>query len=234
MSTVDQSMQLFEQPGTTSDQINKTTYVELAVRTGKMAQRAALLTDEVDETSGQVHQLHAEALSQALAASALNLESEPLVPLLGELTDAFAYSWATLARCIRLTPTAVRKWRRGDEPSRENKQRVARLVAFSRFLKEIDPRVHDVGDWLEGLMTPAATLSRADLYRVGADVDLLRMARSVVRVGPDNIRPEDLLDHYVEGWRTRHANDERFSVEWDSEGAPSIVYREDGESRSGG
>jgi hypothetical protein len=89
--------------------------------------------------------------------------------------------------------------------------------------------VQDVGDWLEGLMTPAATLTRGDVYRIGADVDLLRIARSVVRVGPDNIRPEDLLDHYVRDWRTKYANDERFAVEWDADGMPSIVYDEDGE-----
>jgi hypothetical protein len=188
-----------------------------------------LLTDQADQTSGRVHELHATALAQSLRAEALNLESDPLTELLGELTERFAFSWATLARCIRVTPTAVRKWRKGDEPARENKQRVAQLVAFSRCLKGIDPRVEDVGDWLEGLMSPIATLTRADLYRVGADVDLLRMARSAVRVGPDNVRPEDLLDHYIEGWRTQHGADERFAVEWDPEGMPSIVYREDGD-----
>jgi hypothetical protein len=229
MSTVDLSTQLFEQQGTASEQINTTTYAELAVRTGKVAQQAALLTDRVDQTSGEVHQVHADALAQTLRLSALNLESEQLAQLLSELTDDFAFSWTTLARCIRVTPTAVRKWRRGDDPARENRQRVAQLVAFSRFLKDVDPRIHDVGDWLEGLMTPAATLTRGDLYRAGADVDLLRMARSVVRVGPDNIRPEDLLDHYVPGWRTTYGSDERFAVEWDADGMPSIVYREDDE-----
>ena len=229
MSTVDRTRQLFEQPGTASEQINLTTYEELAARTGKVAQQAALLTDQADQTSGQVHQLHAEALAQALRAVALNLESEPLTELLGELTEDFAFSWATLARCIRVTPTAVRKWRKGDEPARENKQRVAELVAFARCLKDVDPRVHDVGDWLEGLMSPVATLTRADLYRAGADVNLLRMARSVVRAGPDNVRPEDLLDHYVEGWRTKYGDDERFAVEWDADVMPTIVYREEGE-----
>lgn len=229
MSIVDHTIQLFEQQGTESEQINKTTYEELARRTGKVVEQAALLTDRADKTSGDVHQLHAQALAHALDAAALNLESEPLTVLLGELTGGFAFSWTTLARCLRVTPTAVRKWRRGDESTRENKQRVSRLVAFSRFMTEIDPRVHDVGDWLEGLMTPAATLTRADLYRADAGVDLLRMARSVVRAGPDNVRPEDLLDRYVEGWRTKWGNDERFVVDWDNDGMPSIVYREDRE-----
>jgi len=231
MSTLDRTVRLFEQQGTESDQINKSTYEELAVRTGKVVQQAAMLTDRADETSGASHELHAQALAQALELSELQLEGEPLTDLLSELTDDFGFSWATLARCLRVTPTAVRKWRRGDEPARENKQRVARLVAFARFLREIDPRVTDVGHWIEGIMSPSTTLTRADLYRAGAAVDLLRMARSVVRVGPDNIRPEDLLDHYVANWRTKYANDERFGVEWDQEGMPSIIYHEDGESR---
>lgn len=231
MSTIDRTVQLFEQQGTDSEQINRTTYKELAVRTGRVVQEAAELTDRADETSGAIHQLHAQALAHAAEVSALDIESEPLSDALEELTDAFSFSWSTLARCIRVTPTAVRKWRRGDEPARENKQRVARLVAFSRFLRDIDPRIQDVGDWLEGLVSPAATLTRADLYRFGAGVDLLRMARSVVRIGPDNIRPEDLLDAYVEGWRSKFANDERFGVEWDEEGMPSVVYREGGEPR---
>jgi hypothetical protein len=227
--TVERRAQLFEQQGTSSEQINTTTYEELAVRTGHVAREAALLTDRVDETSGAVHQLHAEALGQNMDAIGLQIEPEALASLLAELTDDFAFSWTTLARCIRVTPTAVRKWRRGDEPARENKQRVARLVAFSRLLRDIDPRVHDVGDWLEGLMTRSTTLTRADLYRLNADVGLLRMARSAVRAGPDNVRPEDLLDHFVADWRTRYANDERFAVELDMDGMPSIVYREDGE-----
>jgi hypothetical protein len=229
MSTVDRSMELFEQQGTESDQINKTTYKELALRTGRVVQEAAMLTDRADQTAGASHQLHAQALGQALEAMGLDAEAEPLPELLSNLTDDFAFSWSTLARCIRVTPTAVRKWRHGEELARENKQRVARLIAFSRLLHEIDPRIHDVGDWLEGLVSPDATLTRADLYRTGADVDLLRMARSVVRAGPDNIRPEDVLDHYAQGWRTQFATDDRVTVEWDSEGMPSIIYRGDGE-----
>jgi hypothetical protein len=226
MSTVDRSTELFEQRGTESDQINKDSYADLALRTGSVAQRAAMLTDQVDRTAGAVHQLHAEALGHALETLGLDLEAEGLPQLLGSLTDDFAFSWSTLARCTKVTPTAVRKWRRGDEPARENKQRVARLVAFSRLLHEIDPRVQDVGDWLEGLVSTVSTLTRADLYRIGAAVDLLRMARSVVRAGPDNLRPEDLLDHYVDGWRRRFANDERVGIQWDADGMPSIVYRE--------
>ncbi len=229
MSTVDRSIELFEQQGTESDQINKSTYADLALRTGSIAQQTAMLTDRADRTAGEIHQLHAETLGQALETLGLDLEAEELPHLLGILTDEFAFSWSTLARCVRVTPTAVRKWRRGDEPARENKQRVARLVAFSRLLHDVDPRIQDVGDWLEGLVSPTSTLTRADLYRVGAAVDLLRMARSVVRAGPDNVRPEDLLDHYVDGWRRRFGNDERVGIQWDSDGMPSIVYREDDE-----
>lgn len=227
MSTVDRSTELFEQPGTESEQINKSTYADLAIRTGRVAKEAAMLTDRADRTAGEIHQLHAEALGQALETLALDLEADGLPELLGTLTDEFAFSWSTLARCIRVTPTAVRKWRRGDEPARENKQRVARLLAFSKLLHEIDPRIQDAGDWLEGLVSAASTLTRADLYRIGAGVDLLRMARSVVRAGPDNLRPEDLLDHYVQGWRRRFGTDERVGLRWDDDGMPSIVYRED-------
>lgn len=227
--SADQAGQLFEQPGTTSEQIKRTTYRELAVQTGEVAQEAARLTDEVDVTSGAVHQLHAEALERALSLAALDLESEQLSSLLEELTEEFAFTWSTLARCVHVTPTAVRKWRRGDESSRENKQKVASLLAFSKSLKDIDPRVHDVGQWLEGLVSPAATLTRVDLYRLGGNINLLRMARSVVRVGPDNIRPEDLLDYHVEDWRGRFGNDDRYVVEWDEDRMPSILYREDNE-----
>jgi hypothetical protein len=227
MTTPAAGRQLFEQQGTSSEQINKTTYEDLAVATGEIVQKAAELTDRADTTSGEIHQIHAEAVERLLEVAGLNLEAEPLSALLEELTDRYGFSWATLARCVRVTPTAVRKWRRGDEAAQEKKQRVARVLAFSHLLEQIDPRLSDAGHWLEGLMTRSATLTRADLYRAGADVDLLRMARSVVRPGPDNVRPEDLLDHYVSDWRTRFANDDRFKVEWDEEQMPSIVVRED-------
>ena len=46
MSTLDRTVRLFEQQGTESDQINKSTYEELAVRTGKVVQQAGLAGTE--------------------------------------------------------------------------------------------------------------------------------------------------------------------------------------------
>lgn len=212
-----------EDAAATATQVQPDVYRDLAGATGDLAVRAAELTDRYDRGANDAQELHTEALQHALTALTMDLEREPLAELLDELSGRFGFSWSTLARCLRVTPTAVRKWRRGEEPSAENKQRVAYALAFARKLQEIDARLTDVGYWLEAPMSAETTLTRADLYRGGAAVDLLRMARSSVRVAPDTLRPEQVLDVHVPGWRRSHARDERFAVRWDEEGMPSIV-----------
>lgn len=217
-----------EDAAATATQVQPDAYRDLAAATGDLAVRAAELTDHYDQGANDAQELHAEALQQALTAVTMELELESLAGLLDELSGRFGFSWSTLARCLRVTPTAVRKWRRGDEPSAENKQRVAHALAFARKLQEIDARLTDVGYWLEAPMSAETTLTRADLYRAGAGVDLLRMARSGVRAAPDNLGPEQVLDAHVPGWRRSHGRDERFAVTWDDEGMPSIGIDEPG------
>jgi hypothetical protein len=214
--------------GATATQVQTDAYIDLAAATGDLAARAAQLTDRFDQSANEAQELHAETLHHALTALTMDLERESLGELLDELSGTFGFSWSTLARCLRVTPTAVRKWRRGDEPSAENKQRAAYTLAFARKLQEIDVRLLDVGYWLEAPMSAETTLTRADLYRSGAAVDLLRMARSSVRVGPDNLRPDQVLDAHVPDWRRTHARDDRFAVQWDDDGMPSIVVDEPG------
>lgn len=225
MSVTSSDWRFAEDAGTTATQVQTGAYLDLTAATGNLAARAAELTDRYDQGATEAQELHTEALQHALTALTMELEREVVGTLLDELSDRFG-SWSTLARCIGVTSTALRKWRRGDEPSAENKQRVAYALAFARKLEEVDVRLRDAGYWLEAPMSAETTLTRADVYRTGAAVDLLRMARSCVRVGPDNLRPEQVLEAHVPGWRRTHARDERFKVRWDDEGMPSIVVEE--------
>ena len=181
------------------------------------------MSDQKHDSLGP-NDLHAKNLKAKLDVLAQKLEHEPISVLLETLVDAHEFSWNTLARCIKNTPTAARRWRRGDQgPSSEEKQRVAYLLAFTAKICEI---VDDVDYCLTSPMSSESSAARMDLYRVGAAVDLTRLARSQERLGLDSAFPYRILDFYIPDWRITNGSDERFSVVWDSNGIPSIVFEE--------
>jgi len=197
---------LFVQPGTRT----QVTSPDLLVA------RTAELRDSVDDLSTNVETLHSNSQELQLAHVAAELELVKAPELLGELADQFVLPWALLARTIGVTPAAVRKWRRGERITPQYHQRLAEFVAFCRVLAQRDPRIDDVGHWLEMSVASSADVSRADLYIDGHRTELLDIARR-------SSTGEQVLDAADPGWRDRIARARHFQVVRHEDGSTSLV-----------
>jgi hypothetical protein len=185
---------------------------------GEVLNDCSVLRDETTQLAGEVHGLHHRArqgkLDELTATFALR---EPL-----ELLDALSergLSWALIAKLIRVSPTAVRKWRRGAPITPENRRSLARLLGFLELAAEAMSPTADPAAWLEVRISDEATLTPADLYRHGS-LDLL------LDYASQRLAPQEILDGFDPGWRERYRPDDRFMVVEAEDGMPAIVERD--------
>lgn len=177
----------------------------------------AELRDDYMRGAARAQELHEDVELDELERNARSLELESTPELLEALADA-GFSWATIARLVEITPTAVRKWRKGAGVTASNQQRLAHLLAMARMLTRVQPRIDDVAYWLETPCREDTALLRLDLYRAQAYNALLALAaerRPVV----------ELLDEVLPDWRRLHGRDARFELVWTEDGGPLIVMR---------
>ncbi|HKG37550.1 MAG TPA: hypothetical protein VKB25_01045 [Conexibacter sp.] len=170
---------------------------------------AGALRSEIDDLHSGVR---VEALDERTSAIALGDPRD----LLTVLADEFGLSWATIARMTNVSPTAVRKWRRGETIAPENRRGLARVVAFLRMVEEGSSPLGDPASWLEMPLSDEANLAPVDLYLAGA-ADLL-LDHAAGRLGS-----QETLDRAMPNWRQVHPADTRFKVETAADGLPVIV-----------
>jgi hypothetical protein len=118
---------------------------------------------------------------------------------------------------IGVTPTAIRKWRRGEQITGLNRQRLALLLAFLELLKSPFP-IPDPASWLDMPLSADATLTPADLYAANRRDLLVDFASR--RQGAHAV-----LDAYDGEWRTRYAVDSRFEVVRAPDGELSLAEK---------
>jgi transposase-like protein len=201
----------------TTRRLDSTRSEQIAERTLLLAATAEL-RDDFMRGAARAQELHEDVELDELERNARSLELESTPELLEALVDV-GFSWATIARLLDITPTAVRKWRKGAGVTASNHQRLAHLLATARMLTRVQPRIDDVAFWLETPCREDTALLRLDLYRAKAYNALLALAaerRQVV----------ELLDEVLPDWRRLHGRDARFELVWaDDDGAPLIVMR---------
>jgi hypothetical protein len=188
------------------------------VRDPQLLARSAELRDDAIQVSSDVVQLHGDVQQMELDALTRAFEQATPTQLLERLSDDFAFSWAVLARVARVSPTAVRKWRRGETISPVFHLRLAELAAFCEMLRRLAPTVEDLSYWLEMPVVGRSDISRLDLFLAGQPTELLDLATG-------RQSGEALLDQAAPGWRERAAGD-RSSVMWHDDGTASIVVTE--------
>lgn len=175
----------------------------------------AELRRNVDDLHGDVKGLHRDSQETQLSVLTHKLNLQAPQELLDELADQ-GIAWALVARIVGVTPAAVRKWRRGETVTPAYHRDIAELVAFCRLLRDRNPLLDDVDQWLD---TPAASRSdvtRADLYIDGHRAELLNIASS-------DTTGETILDESDSGWRDRRARARRWEVVHHEDGSASIV-----------
>jgi hypothetical protein len=197
---------------TTTPQIREEIF-ELRARTAEARHQAATLASHANDLHDRVQGFDLDDRAAAL------IQNDPSV-LLAFLGDDLGMPWSLVADLINVSPTAVRKWRRGGSMTPETRARLARLVAFCQVLPEVEPRITDAVLWLQSpLISGATTLTPADLFTRGSDVGLLNRAAG-------RVTAERLLDAEVPDWRTATRPDSRHRVVEAPDGVLSIVPAE--------
>jgi hypothetical protein len=140
--------------------------------------------------------------------------------LLDNLALQRGLAWHTIATMLSVTPTAIRKWRRGGSMTPENREQLAALVAFFDLLEQIKEPIADLGSWIEMRVREDTTLTPAAIYRAGPSHRwlLLEWIRGYV----DTIT---MLDRFDEAWREHYARDPNFRVAESSAGERAIIPR---------
>jgi hypothetical protein len=186
-----------------------------------LVRRVGEVRDEVQIVGQDAEGLHGELQTQALDARTAQLAQRSPMELLGMLAEEFGLSWTLIAKLLGVSPTSVRKWRRGETLTPENRRGVARLVAFLQVLQEAAPNICDPASWLEIRISDEAIVTPADLYVMGRCELLLDLAGF-------RYAPHEVLYALDPKWRQRYAPDERHTVIIAPDGQPSIVAREPG------
>lgn len=139
--------------------------------------------------------------------------------VIAELGDDQGVSQLVTARALGVTPTAVRKWRRGESARPEHRAGVAQLAALVTLLGEVG--LHDPASWIDIPVSTDSTLKPLDLF-VNGRSDL------AVFLASGLIDPQDALDEFEPAWREAFAPDPDYEVVRLSDGSRSIVPRKGG------
>lgn len=181
-----------------------------------LSRRAAALRDEVELTHNDVKELHHETVSAALDERTAVIAMADPAELLESLGTEGGLSWTTVARLVGVTPTAVRKWRRGEQITPQNRHRLARACALLEMLRPY--AVADPASWLEMHISQDAVVTPVDLFGAGR-------ADLIFELAGRRTNPHAVLDAYEPDWRTRYGVDDRFGVVEAPDGQLSIVQR---------
>lgn len=182
-----------------------------------ISKRAANLRDEVELTGSDVRDLHHETALRSLDERAAVIGMQDPAETLDTLGTAYGLGWSTVARMIGVTPTAIRKWRRGEQITPLNRRKLASLLAFLEMLQTPFP-VADPATWLEMPISTEATLTAADIYAAGRFELLIDFAgrRQTAHA---------VLDAFDLDWRNRYAVDDRFEVVRAPDGDLSLIQK---------
>ena len=138
-----------------------------------------------------------------------------------ELGDELGIGQLVIGRALGVTPTAVRKWRRGEPARAEHRDQLAKFAALIAYLGDVG--LHDPASWIDIPVSADSTLKPLDLF-------LNRRSDLVVLLGAGAVDPQDALDEFEPGWRNAFTPDTEYEVVRLSDGSRSVVPRKGGSS----
>lgn len=162
---------------------------------------------------------HEARLEQLRESSSRLARREPR-ELLNVLAVERGLSWHTVATMLNVTPTAIRKWRRGGSLTPDNREQLAALVAFFDLLEDVREPIADLGSWIEMRVREDTTLTPATMYARGPGERwlLLEWARGYLDTAM-------MLDRFDERWRDTYMRDPDFVVGEGPGGERAILPR---------
>jgi hypothetical protein len=183
---------------------------------GDILNRASALRDRADSLKTEVDGTHHEVREQRLDELTSMIGRQDPHAVLTELSQDLGLSWSTLSRLVGVSPTAIRKWRRGEPINADNRRALSRVRAFLELLTRNASPLEDVASWLEMKVSDDATITAVDLF-VADRMDL------VLDLASARVSPHEALDSFDPEWRARYASDGRFEVVRVGDGMPAIV-----------
>jgi hypothetical protein len=162
---------------------------------------------------------HEARLEQLREASSRLARREPR-ELLNVLAVERGLSWHTVSTMLNVTPTAIRKWRRGGSLTPDNREQLATLVAFFDLLEDVREPIADLGSWIEMRVREDTTLTPATMYARGPGERwlLLEWARGYLDTAM-------MLGRFDERWRDTYMRDPDFVVGEGPGGERAILPR---------
>lgn len=137
---------------------------------------------------------HRSALGLAVDELAARCARTESATLLEDLAENRGLSWTAISKMLGVTIPALRKWRKGEAITGENRGKLARLVAFLDLLVD-RLEISDPASWLEIPILQDVPFTRTDVYAAGRIDLLLEFAEGIHS-------PERLLDLFHPNWRT--------------------------------
>ena len=166
---------------------------------GYLRNRSELLVHDSRDLHESIGQLHSDSLDEELRSLTVRHAREHLPTLLDWLST-LGFSWRDIAKIAGVSVPAVRKWRRGESATGDNRQRVARIVALCEIAAE-RYIIADVAGWLETPLHPDAPLTGLDLMAS----ERFDLVLALAREQPGD--PERVLDEFEPDWRARYRSD---------------------------
>jgi transcriptional regulator with XRE-family HTH domain len=167
---------------------------------GWLHQETAPLVDRAANLQDAVADLHADAKAKDLAARTSVKARKSVSGLLAELGQERGMSWSDIAAWAGVSVSAVRKWRKGEAATPENRNRLAKIAALLDWLAEY--MIEDPAQWLEiEFALPAGyNIRPLDLLLEGQVDKLLDIAA-------ERKTPEQVLDELEPEWRDSRRSD---------------------------
>lgn len=173
-----------------------------------------LLRDKTAMLSEDVGDGHRQAQATTLELLSRNHARRSVEDLLVHLSAEVGMSWSDIAHAVGVSVQSLRKWRRGEPCTGENRLAVARLLAVLDMLEA--QMVSDPAGWMEIPVLRGYNPRHVDV--VAADRPDLLLDLASMRISP-----EEVLTVLNPAWRTEWARaHEVFRAE---DGEPSIRRR---------
>jgi hypothetical protein len=170
--------------------------VDIPQTYSSLVNEVAGLHDRVQEQNVGVADLHRRINALDLDRRTSFKVREGMQPLLDTLADDSGMSWNDVARLVGVSPQSVRKWRKGEQATWENRVAVAQVAAFLDVLSQLG--IGDPAQWLEVPIVGNYPITGMDLYAAGKINLLLEWADRRID------SPERVLDQFDSGWREKY------------------------------
>jgi DNA-binding XRE family transcriptional regulator len=170
--------------------------VDIPQTYSSLVNEIAGLHDQVQEQNVGVADLHRRINALDMGRRTSFKVRDGMQPLLDALANDCGMSWNDVARLVGVSPQSVRKWRKGEQATWENRLAVAQLATFLDVVSQLG--IRDPAQWLEVPIVAGYPITGMDLYEAGMVNLLLEWADRRID------GPERVLDQFDSGWREKY------------------------------